>query len=229
MIDLDELERLDKAATPGPWNIEKRDGDMGEKDHNIYADGDVCALHENARPLRHMRRQSADAKMIATLRNALPTLIAELRLARAREEARMAHLNQIDRGTCSPYTCSADGYREAMEKAEAERDEADEAYKNVSGMLIEAEDERDALKARVQGLETALSIEVTDHDNTKGKAEKLRDLEYVDYHGCCTGDCPHGTERECAKALIQELQHVSDTVREALSETATPTTKEKPR
>lgn len=56
MIDLDELERLEKAATPGPWGF--RTVDIADPDH------------------------IPDAALIAAMRNALPELLRELKVAR---------------------------------------------------------------------------------------------------------------------------------------------------
>jgi hypothetical protein len=82
---LDELERLEKAATPGPWvsSVEGRDhlagsdaiftaGDPRQVDPDVYvsirvADGDWHPA------------SVADQDFIAAARNAIPRLIAEVR------------------------------------------------------------------------------------------------------------------------------------------------------
>lgn len=77
MVDLDELERLEREATPGPWEwygISLKAGRVevlgpGESDSFGYGTIDVA---------------DADQDLIAAARNALPELIAELRTLRAR-------------------------------------------------------------------------------------------------------------------------------------------------
>lgn len=54
-IDLTELERLDKEATPGPWMT------------NVYA-SDFCVAHKEI-------ATDADFLLIDTMRNALPGLL----------------------------------------------------------------------------------------------------------------------------------------------------------
>ena len=69
--DLDELDRLEKAATPGPWRIEGPlfDEWIGRGDGTRIVEGSVdCG--------------DADLALIVHTRNALPGLIRELREAR---------------------------------------------------------------------------------------------------------------------------------------------------
>lgn len=79
MIDLDELEHLCGAATPGPW----ADGsamccpDMGWVEG---PKGRVCSMDG---PKRTHSIDANDAAFIAATRNAMPALIRELRAARA--------------------------------------------------------------------------------------------------------------------------------------------------
>jgi hypothetical protein len=71
MIDLDELERLEKAATPGPW----RTGPINYA--NIYAqDGDLILLAIKDRP-----RTVEDVQILITVRNAFPHLLTIARAA----------------------------------------------------------------------------------------------------------------------------------------------------
>jgi hypothetical protein len=65
MIDLDKLEELDRAATPGPW------GSVGLR--NLEAG----ITNDRGEPTTW-----EDALLIAATRNALPALIAELRASR---------------------------------------------------------------------------------------------------------------------------------------------------
>jgi len=86
-LDLDELERLEKAATPGPWSFKgtgglhmdgARDGWMVEGPHNGKRWPRI------ARDAAPYRERGENPALIAALRNAAPALIAEIR--RLREE-----------------------------------------------------------------------------------------------------------------------------------------------
>ena len=82
---LDELERLERGATPGPWisMIEGRDhhaGDdfiqaPGDRDPDIYVS---IRVDDSFHPAA-----AADQVFIAAARNAIPGLIAEIRQLRA--------------------------------------------------------------------------------------------------------------------------------------------------
>ena len=75
MIDLDELERLHEAATPGPWASEGAcivAGPVGAR---------MLILYDEGGPSRD------DSALIAAVRNALPELLRLARRARRLEEA----------------------------------------------------------------------------------------------------------------------------------------------
>ena len=77
---LDELERLDKAASSSPWYVtEKRD----------YV-GPWIARHISTQSTFEGGMRETDAELAVAARNALPTLIALLREARELAE----HLNK---------------------------------------------------------------------------------------------------------------------------------------
>lgn len=78
-LDLNELERLEKAATPGPWKwAEKNSIDFGY----VGPNGERTVLfgedHEGA-----VHQDDPDGKFLAALRNALPELLRRLRAAEA--------------------------------------------------------------------------------------------------------------------------------------------------
>ncbi len=50
-------------------------------------------------------------------------------------------------------------------------------------------------------------------DKTRALEERLKNIEYADGHGCCTGDCPHQSTTECTEALIEELKCVASVAR----------------
>jgi hypothetical protein len=75
-VDLEELERLEKAATPGPWHVDG--GIIRDKGGRERAD-------VSCNP-----RETGDGALIAAARNALPGLIARLRTAEECHEAWLA-------------------------------------------------------------------------------------------------------------------------------------------
>jgi hypothetical protein len=91
---LQELERLERAATPGPWrsSIEGRDHTAGDSaiftvpdprqsDSDIYVS---IRVHDGGwHPVA-----GADQDFIAAARNSIPALIAEIRRLRAEREIR---------------------------------------------------------------------------------------------------------------------------------------------
>jgi hypothetical protein len=74
-LDLDNLEQLHAAATPGPW--ERRENDP------MFADLVVAPNEPFGRHIPAEAHQPEDAEWIAAIHNAAPALIAELREARA--------------------------------------------------------------------------------------------------------------------------------------------------
>jgi len=85
-LDLNELERLEKSATPGPWEgpwgdthtVAAFEGELNE--HSLTNDprGDAFPVTQYTQP--------NDAALIAALRNALPELLRRLRAAEADAE-----------------------------------------------------------------------------------------------------------------------------------------------
>lgn len=75
-LDLDELQRLCDAATPGPWEY---DDDAQALSYDIlgHLAGWVCAVHEL--PLEGACTRERNAAFIGAARDALPKLIARVR------------------------------------------------------------------------------------------------------------------------------------------------------
>ena len=72
---LDELERLERAATPGPW-VDVDPHNIRHAEPNIYAgDQEIADVFSS----------TADSALVCAARNALPAL---LRVARAAQKAR---------------------------------------------------------------------------------------------------------------------------------------------
>ena len=75
-LDLDELERMEKAATAGPWTWQREDASMlgllgprGEADH-VLSTTRCEACQQSGGPC--LDPKHADAHLIAALRNAAP-------------------------------------------------------------------------------------------------------------------------------------------------------------
>lgn len=79
-IDLDELERLAKAATPGPWKEGRHDMfSIVEGAHAKYIYANRIPVAISTGEEKDCERVLADARYIAAACNALPGLIAENR------------------------------------------------------------------------------------------------------------------------------------------------------
>lgn len=76
-VDLDELERLEKAATPGPWTATSVH--WGGSTIRIHPEGDSVGPWGK---FSNCLSSFADHDLSAATRNALPAIIAELRAAR---------------------------------------------------------------------------------------------------------------------------------------------------
>lgn len=82
--ELEELERMEREATPGPWGYA---GDGFTDD--VFADAECVAslrVHQNG------DRTAANARFFAASRNALPSLLAEVRELRAVADAARSRL-----------------------------------------------------------------------------------------------------------------------------------------
>ena len=92
-VDLAKLEALEKAATPGPWEVE------GRRDAWIAAPHPKLGSVPIVVP--HVMQVADDLDFIAEARNAFPELVREVReLSGIAEAARVQHLE----GDC--LTCS---------------------------------------------------------------------------------------------------------------------------
>lgn len=87
-IDLDELERLAKAATPGPWEVTGK----GVPEYIT----DANPNRKIARILRTPRAYEENAHYIVAACNALPGLIAENRALRARVQELEREIDNCD-------------------------------------------------------------------------------------------------------------------------------------
>ena len=80
--ELDRLEGLHAAATPGPW------------ESDVWGDVTVCPPGEHI-VIAEAPGNQVHAGLIVAARNALPALLAEVREHRAREAARRAALDAL--------------------------------------------------------------------------------------------------------------------------------------
>lgn len=99
--ELVELERLEKEATPGPWEWSDSSRDPDEPNELPYVPqgstlGDTLIMlddtYENSR---------ADCAIIAALRNAFPALLATVRALQEREREWVASMPRCDHYDCS--------------------------------------------------------------------------------------------------------------------------------
>ena len=81
MIDIDKLEALEKAATPGPWLAKANELLRIGSDSIVRP---LCVMSSNNES--ECIYQEEDAEFVATARNALPELLAEVRRLRRIEE-----------------------------------------------------------------------------------------------------------------------------------------------
>lgn len=110
-LDLSKLERLEKAATPGPWEgpwgdthtVAAFEGELNE--HSLTRDprGDAFPVTQYTHP--------NDAALIAVSRNALPELLRRLRAAEVELAAWKA---QGSAGTIRQWREDAERWRTAM-------------------------------------------------------------------------------------------------------------------
>ena len=96
-VDLDKLEALEKAATPDPWELqtEREMGDYGSV-IGEYLTGIGTRLCEVVVYNDDYGNQVVhNAQLIVTLRNAAPTLLAEVRLLRERNQRLRGSLREM--------------------------------------------------------------------------------------------------------------------------------------
>jgi hypothetical protein len=130
-IDLDELERLEKAATPVPWRYVRAGKFLkGSTDNGIGSHyGSKCLIYTTPCDRALLRetheRQACDGELSAAARNALPALIAQLRAAReaqptvpSAELARvLGRLDAVAAAYVGPSDMAADAARLLREMA----------------------------------------------------------------------------------------------------------------
>lgn len=119
---IDELERLEKLASPGPWNVL----DDGAESCVYAADGSV---HWGCHTPGYMELK--DAALIAAARNVLPTLLTRLRAAQSLVERWRAEAKQTKE------------YRDTSTSGPA--------YGRCTGEIRKCEEHADALAAALEG------------------------------------------------------------------------------
>lgn len=90
MIDLDELDRLEKAATPGPWVDGLSQPGVRKIAISEHLNDEIATLYGGPDDIG----DAPNATLIAAARNALPALIRELRAAREVVKAIKPHLSE---------------------------------------------------------------------------------------------------------------------------------------
>lgn len=101
--DLDELERLEAAATPGPWEVEgfgwtdTETGD-GEDWVTIRQAGSTNAIMDSLIHDQNQDQVERNFALIAAARNALPDLIRRVREAEAERDRLRAQVVKVVAG-----------------------------------------------------------------------------------------------------------------------------------
>ena len=131
MVDLDRLQALHEAATPGPW---ARRGDVSIKaDPNGFSDvlipGPVRCGRYCLGGSSDIEVESSDLDLIVAMRNALPALLAEVRALRAERERTEAALREIASlgesiVKCREYLQSTDHHDNYMDRNRCRTEEA---------------------------------------------------------------------------------------------------------
>lgn len=122
-IDLEAIEALATAATPGPWTLDDTNYDDLQRPTRfagpvvIYADSD-CDIHPVAdcscnHTCREEEAQRSNATFIAAARTDIPALLTALR-ERDAEIARLREVNEklvadIERGISADFSCERCG------------------------------------------------------------------------------------------------------------------------
>lgn len=147
MVDLDELERLERAATPGPWSYRMNPHGGARVQTGSVGIADVLSRGGVPHPVQE--HCEVNARLIATARNALPDLLAELRTLRARVaelEEENEQLRWARRASCvrTPTPgCDCPGCETARERS-AQAD-------LVASYEAELEEDRQAERDRILG------------------------------------------------------------------------------
>ncbi len=93
-LDLDAIEALLAAATPGPWTISHRCYGKTEMDDESCGLG--LEIEQWEEPMRGYMSLSADARLCAYARNDLPALVAEVRRLRDLLARALPHIDPND-------------------------------------------------------------------------------------------------------------------------------------
>ena len=124
-MNVEQLRRLEQAATPGPWSSDTGGGEHGEQVQVTESKWDLAVIVEDVPPeLRDssLEQRIADARLIAAARNALPALLdiaeaADLLSGYARHENDCARTTALMAGeTGTPCDC---GFKDALASYQA--------------------------------------------------------------------------------------------------------------
>lgn len=127
---LSTLEAMEKSATEAPWGTETKDAYGVEYGEPIRVVAGEKSVAYHGSPSCFLRKQ--DAALIAAMRNALPSLIAEVRASR--EAVTRAELSRdVVKHAWAHCQDERDAMREALRVAEASLEE-------INGHLYEKAD-----------------------------------------------------------------------------------------
>lgn len=187
----------------------------------------------------HAREKEALTQMIEAQGKAhdLTLQLAQERAARGAAEAQWASIRDendklrrdIDarientRGILDKLDDACGRASDAESKlAEAQREAVFRREQSVSNFKWAEEQKQRAEQAEAELAKTKLVAEVSFKNANRFQAERdrlreaLHNLEWVEAHGCVTGDCPHYSNADCAEPMRVELRRISADVRAAL-------------
>lgn len=109
MSDLDELEQLEKAASPGPWAV-KTSGEPSDFTHSWVESAEEFYDDNGNDGHRVFGHRRANAEFAVAARNALPALLQRLRTAEAivRDLAACAPLQEYEGGGVDCVLCGVE-------------------------------------------------------------------------------------------------------------------------
>jgi len=88
MASLDELKRLEAAATPGPWRVDQC-GEVYTEAVTEWDEGAGCDLYKTLLNTSYYSDGNPNGALTAAMRNALPALLAVAEAARIPDEEQL--------------------------------------------------------------------------------------------------------------------------------------------
>ena len=125
MVDIDKLEALEKAATPGPWEVAHggsyHKGEMVSEEWFVRRPDDDVAIAADIIDPYDSKPSKANADFITESRNAFPELVREVRELRGIAEAARELAGYLSGHTNTGYVdrCGESNLRDALARYDA--------------------------------------------------------------------------------------------------------------